>query len=49
MPTVFINGKFIAQRMTGVQRVASNLVAALDRRLAATASAGVRWVLLCPP
>ena len=50
MPTVFINGKFVAQRMTGVQRVAHNLVLALDRRLAFDdASAATRWVLLCPP
>jgi glycosyltransferase involved in cell wall biosynthesis len=49
--TVFINGKFIAQRTTGVQRVAANLLNALDRR-AAEAAAGPgaeRWVLLCPP
>ncbi len=51
MPTVFINGKFIAQRTTGVQRVAANLLLALDRRAAEAAAApgAERWVLLCPP
>lgn len=50
MRTVFINGKFTAQRTTGVQRVAACVVEALDRLLLAEAAAGaVRWVLLCPP
>lgn len=44
MTPVYINGKFTAQRTTGVQRVASRLVQALD----AVAEPG-RWVLLCPP
>lgn len=42
--TVYLNGKFTCQRMTGVQRVAEQLVRALDAR-----PAGRRWVLLCPP
>lgn len=48
---VFLNGKFAAQPLTGVQRVGHELVQALDRRLAAGAVAGAahRWVLLCPP
>ena len=47
---MYINGKFCAQRTTGVQRVARNLVLALDRLVrAGGAPAGVRWVLLCPP
>lgn len=41
--TVYLNGKFTIQRTTGVQRVAAQLVRALDRQ------AGGRWVLLCPP
>jgi glycosyltransferase involved in cell wall biosynthesis len=40
---VYVNGKFTAQRTTGVQRVADQLVRALDARVAG------RWVLLCPP
>lgn len=40
---LYLNGKFTAQRTTGVQRVAAQLVQALDAR------AGGRWVLLCPP
>jgi glycosyltransferase involved in cell wall biosynthesis len=48
--TVYINGKFTAQRMTGVQRLASELLHALDHRLAGdAASIGQRFVLLCPP
>jgi len=50
--TVYLNGKFTAQKTTGVQRVARCLVEALDRGLA-RGSAGpaqaLRWVLLCPP
>lgn len=40
--TVYLNGKFTAQRTTGVQRVAAQLVKALDARVRG------RWVLLCP-
>ncbi|HEX6705412.1 MAG TPA: glycosyltransferase family 1 protein [Albitalea sp.] len=50
MNTVYINGKFTAQRITGVQRAARELVAALDRRLGeGAAPSHTRWVLLCPP
>jgi glycosyltransferase involved in cell wall biosynthesis len=45
--TVYINGKFTAQPTTGVQRVATELVRALDRQLLALAD-NRRWVLLCP-
>ena len=44
MTTTYINGKFLAQRMTGVQRAASCLVMALDRLL----PRGADWVLLVP-
>jgi glycosyltransferase involved in cell wall biosynthesis len=40
--TIYLNGKFTAQRTTGVQRVAAQLVHALDARVSG------RWVLLCP-
>ena len=46
MRTFYINGKFTAQRTTGVQRVATHLVQALDAQLPAGPT---RWVLLCPP
>jgi glycosyltransferase involved in cell wall biosynthesis len=50
MRTIFINGKFTAQRTTGVQRAARGIVDALDRLLFTDASArAVRWILLCPP
>lgn len=42
----FLNGKFTAQRVTGVQRVATCLVAALD---AGAMDLPGRWTLLCPP
>lgn len=41
--TLYLNGKFCAQRTTGVQRVAAELVRALDAQVTD------RWVLLCPP
>lgn len=42
---VYINGKFCAQRLTGVQRYAHGLLQALDRQI----GAGVAWTLLLPP
>lgn len=41
---MFLNGKFAAQRTTGVQRVALQLVLALDAEVRPG-----RWTLLCPP
>ncbi len=50
MTTVYINGKFAAQRTTGVQRVATHLTLALDAELAESPTRpGSPWVLLCPP
>jgi glycosyltransferase involved in cell wall biosynthesis len=50
LKTLYINGKFTAQSVTGVQRAARELVLALDRLLAAEgASRGIRFALLCPP
>jgi glycosyltransferase involved in cell wall biosynthesis len=47
---LYINGKFAAQHGTGVQRVASNLLGALDAHLASGKSGGVgRVILLLPP
>lgn len=48
MRTIFINGKFAAQRMTGVQRLASGLIQALDQLLQ-DSSTPDNWILLCPP
>ena len=48
MTTLFINGKFLAQRTTGVQRVAQQLLRALDARLTSAPHAGP-VVLLLPP
>jgi len=48
MELLFINGKFCAQRMTGVQRYAWSLLAALDARLAGGGSKA-SWTLLLPP
>ena len=49
MTAVFINGKFLAQAMTGVQRFAGEIVRALDARLAASPGGPVHYTLLCPP
>lgn len=43
---VFVNGKFAAQSTTGVQRVAAQLVQALD---AIGPALPGEWTLLCPP
>ncbi len=47
MSTLFINGKFAAQPMTGVQRFATELLAAADRIREEQADPP-RWVLLHP-
>jgi glycosyltransferase involved in cell wall biosynthesis len=48
--TIVINGKYTAQRTTGVQRSAACIVAALDRLLSITdVAAAPHWVLACPP
>jgi glycosyltransferase involved in cell wall biosynthesis len=44
----FINGRFLSQRTTGVQRYARCIVDALDALLAAETGAE-RWTLLLPP
>ncbi|HSI56665.1 MAG TPA: glycosyltransferase family 1 protein [Ideonella sp.] len=51
MTTCYVNGKFLMQRMTGVQRFAAELVRATDGLLQAGALPGTarRWVLLHPP
>jgi glycosyltransferase involved in cell wall biosynthesis len=46
----YLNGKFAAQHTTGVQRVASSLCHAIDRRLERERSTTPdQWILLCPP
>jgi glycosyltransferase involved in cell wall biosynthesis len=49
MQPLYINGKFTAQRTTGVQRSAANLVLAIDRALEGSALGATAWTLLCPP
>jgi hypothetical protein len=46
---VYVNGRFLGQRGSGVQRFARQLVQAIDAELAAGAPPGRRWVLLVPP
>lgn len=48
MQTIYINGKFTAQRTTGVQRLARGLIQALDALLLDSDN-NDRWILLCPP
>jgi glycosyltransferase involved in cell wall biosynthesis len=48
--TVFINGRFLTQRITGVQRYALEALRALDHRLATGAEGNdLRCVVLAPP
>lgn len=48
MRPVHVNGRFTTQAVTGVQRVAHALLAAVDRQLAEAPSAHPPWVLWCP-
>jgi hypothetical protein len=45
---IYINGKFLSQRTTGVQRFAYGIVKALDRSLQLLPSAN-KFILLLPP
>lgn len=47
-PEILINGRFLGQRVTGVQRYARETIHALDELLAAGAGAGLRWTVLVP-
>ncbi|MEO8804603.1 MAG: glycosyltransferase family 1 protein [Burkholderiaceae bacterium] len=47
-PEILINGRFLSQRVTGVQRYARETIHALDELLAETAGAGARWTVLVP-
>ncbi len=50
MHTVFINGRFLTQRITGVQRYALEALLALDRRLhSGIEGADLECVVLAPP
>ena len=49
MRTIFVNGKFLMQRATGVQRAAREWLNAVDRQLAGDPAARERWVVLHPP
>jgi glycosyltransferase involved in cell wall biosynthesis len=46
--TVFINGRFLAQPLTGVQRYCRELVTSLDRLIQEEADSGLSWRLLYP-
>jgi len=48
MKTLFLNGKFLAQRTTGVQRFARGVICALDRELSTRPWQGEVEVLLPP-
>jgi glycosyltransferase involved in cell wall biosynthesis len=47
MATIYVNGKFTSQRITGVQRLAWGLVEALDAELNLRPTSD-KWILLCP-
>ena len=45
---ILINGRFLGQRVTGVQRYARETLHALDELLGSGAGAGLRWTVLVP-
>ena len=47
-PEVLINGRFLGQRVTGVQRYGRETIHCLDELLAASGGAGARWTVLVP-
>ena len=47
-PEVLINGRFLTQRVTGVQRYARETLQCLDELLADGAQSLARWTLLVP-
>lgn len=49
MRTIFVNGKFLLQRRTGVQRAALEWLNAIDRQLGEEPATPERWVVLHPP
>ena len=49
LPQVFINGRFLGQRVTGVQRFAREMLRCLDELLADGAGRAARWTVLVPP
>ncbi|WP_428419884.1 glycosyltransferase family 4 protein [Methylibium sp.] len=49
LPQVFINGRFLSQRVTGVQRYAHETLRCLDDLLGQTEQRFARWTLLVPP
>jgi len=48
LPEVLINGRFLVQRVTGVQRYAREALQSLDELLATGAGGFARWTLLTP-
>ncbi len=49
LPAVYINGRFLAAKLTGVQRASKSLVEALDKELALSGKDRREWILLHPP
>jgi glycosyltransferase involved in cell wall biosynthesis len=48
-PTVYLNGRFLTQPVTGVQRYAREVLAAMDEALALSVEPPLKLVLLTPP
>ncbi len=49
-PTIFINGRFLTQQITGVQRFSREILYGLDEEIRDRSELrGYRWVLLVPP
>jgi glycosyltransferase involved in cell wall biosynthesis len=49
LPQVFINGRFLSQRVTGVQRCARETLRCLDELLADSGGHAARFTVLVPP
>ncbi|MGD0962232.1 MAG: glycosyltransferase family 1 protein [Methylomonas sp.] len=47
-PTVFINGRFLSQRITGIQRYAREILSEMDRLLAAQPDSSFKLKVLIP-
>lgn len=49
MQTVYINGRFLTQRVTGIQRYSREMLLALDGVLDSRANSSLQFVVACPP
>src|SRR5690554_2788939 len=48
MKTVYINGRFLTQRITGVQRFAREILSSLDKNLETQKTSNINYKILVP-